>query len=151
MSILKGIKDAFSSGRDELTKQVGRFKNQKFMQGTVAVCARIAVSSDGISSEEKQKMLGFIQASPELKVFDTKEVITFFNSVTAFFDFDLEVGKGETMKYILALKSKPEEAQLAIRVGIAVAKSDGNFDEDEKKAVREICAALGFDSAEFGI
>ncbi|EQA1241372.1 tellurite resistance TerB family protein, partial [Escherichia coli] len=55
MSFFDKVKGAINSGRDELTRQVGRFKNKKFMHGTVAVCARIAVSSDGVSSEEKQK------------------------------------------------------------------------------------------------
>lgn len=74
-----------------------------------------------------------------------------FNKLVTSFDFDLEIGKGETMKYILALKDQPEAAQLALRVGIAVAKSDGNFDDDEKSAVREIARSLGFDPAEFGL
>lgn len=121
------------------------------MHGTVAVCARIAVSSDGVSAEEKQKMMGFLRSSEELKVFDTNEVIEFFNKLVSSFDFDMEIGKGETMKYILALKDQPEAAQLALRVGIAVAKSDGNFDQDEKLASREIAIALGFDPAEFGL
>jgi tellurite resistance protein TerB len=151
MSFLNKVKGAFNTSRDELTKQVSRFKNKKFLQGTVAVCARIAVSSDGVSAEEKQKMVGFLRASDELKVFDTAEVIEFFNKLVSSFDFDLEIGKGETMKYILALKDQPEAAQLAVRVGIAVAKSDGNFDADEQKAVREIIVALGFEPAEFGL
>ena len=151
MSFFNKVKGAFNASRDELTKQVGRFKNKKFMQGTVAVCARIAVASDGVSSEEKQKMIGFLHASDELKVFETTEVIEFFNKLIASFEFDVEIGKGETMKYILALKDQPEAAQLAIRVGIAVAKSDGDFDQDEQKVVREIVAALGFDAAEFGL
>lgn len=90
-------------------------------------------------------MIGFLKSSEELKVFETEEVITFFNKLVTSFDFDMEIGKGETMKYILALKDQPEAAQLAVRVGIAVAKSDGNFDQDEQKAVKEIAAALGFD------
>lgn len=151
MSFFNKVKGAFNASRDELTKQVGRFKNKKFMQGTVAVCARISVASGGVSSEEKQKMIGFLQASDELKVFETTEVIEFFNKLIASFEFDVEIGKGETMKYILALKDQPEAAQLAIRVGIAVAKSDGDFDQDEQKAVREIVTALGFDAAEFGL
>ncbi|GAA0347557.1 tellurite resistance TerB family protein [Morganella psychrotolerans] len=151
MSILNRVKNAFNTGREELTKQVGRFKNRKFMEGTVAVCARIAVSSDGVSAEEKQKMIGFLKSSEELKVFETAEVIEFFNKLVTSFDFDMEIGKGETMKYILALKSQPEAAQLAVRVGIAVAKSDGDFDQDEQKAVREIATALGFEPAEFGL
>ena len=151
MSILNRVKNAFNSGREEQTKQVSRFRNRKFMEGTIAVCARIAVSSDGVSAEEKQKMIGFLKSSEELKVFETEEVITFFNKLVTSFDFDMEIGKGETMKYILALKDQPEAAQLAVRVGIAVAKSDGDFDQDEQKAVKEIAAALGFDPAEFGL
>lgn len=151
MSFFNKIKDTFNTSRAELTKQVGRYKNKKFMQGTVAVCARIAISSDGVSSEEKQKMLGFLRSSDELKVFNTNEIIEFFNKLISSFDFDSEIGKGETMKYILALKDQPEAAQLAIRVGIAVAKSDGDFDEDEKAAVRDIATALGFSPADFGL
>ncbi|MDF7681792.1 tellurium resistance membrane protein TerB [Enterobacteriaceae bacterium ESL0689] len=151
MNFFDKVKGALTSGRDELTRQVGRYKNKKFMQGTVAVCARIAVASDGVSSEEKQKMIGFLRSSEELKVFETTEVIEFFNKLVTSFDFDLEIGKGETTKYILALKDQPEAAQLALRVGIAVAKSDGNFDDDEKSAVREIARSLGFDPAEFGL
>lgn len=151
MGFFDKVKDAFNTSRDELTRQVSRFKNKKFMQGTVAVCARIAVASDGVSAEEKQKMIGFLRASDELKVFDTSEVIEFFNKLVTSFDFDIEIGKGETMKYILALKDQPEAAQLALRVGIAVAKSDGNFDPDEQRAVREIAIALGFEPAEFGL
>ncbi len=95
--------------------------------------------------------MDFCDPQEELKVFDTAEVIEFFNKLVTSFDFDLEIGKGETMKYILALKDQPEAAQLALRVGIAVAKSDGNFDDDEKSAVREIARSLGFDPAEFGL
>lgn len=151
MSFFNNVKAAFAGGREELTKQVGRFKHQKFLRATVAVCVRIAVTSNGISSEEKQKMLAFIKSSPELAVFDAKEVIDFFNSLTSFYDFDIDVGKGETTKHILALKDKPQEAQLAVRVGVAVAKSDGDFDSEEKKAVREICIALGLEPSEFDV
>lgn len=151
MGLFNKVKSTLSASRVELVKQVGRFKNKKFMQGTVAVCARIAVSSDGVSAEEKQKMMGFLRSSEEMKVFDTNEVIDFFNKLVSSFDFDMEICKGETMKYILALKDQPEAAQLAVRVGIAVGKSDGNFDPDEQAATREIIAALGFNAEEFGL
>ncbi len=110
------------------------------MQGTVAVCTRIAVSSDGVSVEVKQNMIGFLRSSEELKVFDTTEVIESFNKLVT--SFDMEIGKGETMKHILALKDQPEAVQQALRVGTAVAKSGGNFDKDEQQTVREIATTL---------
>jgi tellurite resistance protein TerB len=149
MSFLKKIKDAVITGSDELVTGVNKFKNKKFMEGTVSVCAIISMASDGASREEKQKMIGFIQQSKELAVFDVNEVIEFFNKLVESFTFDADIGKGEAMKYVVRLKDKPEAAQLAIRVGIAVAKSDGDFDADEKEAAREICVALGYSPADY--
>lgn len=150
MGFFNSIKETFTSGQNELARQVGRFKNKKFMQGTVAVCAYIAVASNGVSIEEKQKMMEFLKSSEELKVFETEEVIEFFNKLLSHFEFDNEIGKGEAMKHILGLP-KPEAAQLALRVGIAVAKSDNDFDADEQKAVGEIATALGFKPQDFGV
>lgn len=79
MSFFDKVKGALTSGREELTRR-RPLQNKKFMQGTVAVCARIAVASDGVSSEEKQKMIGFLRSSEELRVFDTAEVIEFLTS-----------------------------------------------------------------------
>ncbi len=90
----------------------------------------LPVSSDGVSSEEKQKMMGFLRSSEELKVFDTNEVIEFFNKLVSSFDFDVEIGKGETMKYILALKDQPEAAQLALRVVLPLRKVTVTSDQD---------------------
>ncbi|MFM5185751.1 tellurite resistance TerB family protein [Aeromonas veronii] len=149
MSFFDKVRKTFSEGRAELVAQVGRFKNKKFMEGTVAVCAYIATSSKGADSGEKQKMMGFIKNSDELKVFDTSEVIAFFKKLEDGYQFDADIGKGEMMKYILALKGDEGAAQLSLRVGVAVAKSDGDFDDAEKQAVKEICMALGFDPSEY--
>ena len=149
MSIFNKIKNAVSAGQSELASQVSRFKNRKFMEGTVAVCACISMASNGASAEEKQKMVGFIQQSKDLAVFDVQEVITFFNELATGFEFDIDIGKGEAMKYVMRLKDQPDAAQLALRVGIAVAKSDGDFDDQEKAIAREICQALGFSTDEY--
>ena len=36
-----------------------------------------------------------------------------------------------------------------IQVGIIIGGADGNFDEDEKRAVREACNAVGISPTEF--
>ncbi|WP_045411881.1 tellurite resistance TerB family protein [Vibrio owensii] len=149
MSFLRKIKNSVLSSAEDLVAGVTKFQNKKFMEGTVAVCAVVSIASNGASSQEKQKMLGFIQQSKELAVFDVNDVITFFNKLVDGFAFDPDIGKGEAMKYIVQLKEKPEAAQLALRVGIAVAKSDGDFDAQEKEAAREICVALGFNPADY--
>lgn len=151
MSFLDKLKSGFAAGRAELTNQVSRFRNRKFMEGVVSVCALVAMASDGAGPEEKQKMIGYIKNSDELKVFDTAEVVEFFNKIVANYDFDKEVGKGEAMKYVVRLRDERDAAQLMIRVGIAIGSSDGNFDDKEKACVREICQAVGLSPSEFGL
>ncbi|MGL5335528.1 MAG: tellurite resistance TerB family protein [Enterovibrio sp.] len=145
MSIFKQAQNAFAAGREELANQVSRFKNKKFMEATVSICAYIAMASDGVDAEEKKKMMAFIKNSDELKVFDSLEIINFFNKRVEVFEFDHDVGKGEAMKFIVQLKDDASAAQLAVRVGVAVGKSDGDFDAAEKNAVKEICIALGLE------
>lgn len=149
MSFFEQLKDAVKSGADDLAASVSKFKNKKFMEAVVSVCAIVSIADGEVSADEKQKMIGFIKQSKELEVFDVKEIILFFNGLLESFAFDHEIGKGEAMKYIVRLKEKPEAAQLAIRVGIAVAKSDGDFDLHEQKAVREICTALALNPADY--
>lgn len=149
--MLSRFKSAVNKATDYVSDSVKRFKNRDLMQATVAVCARVALADGEISSEEKQKMIGFLQQSPELNAFGTKEVVAFFESLVSTYSFDVQIGKGETMKHILAIKGNPEIAQLAVRVGIAVANSDGNFDDDEKREVREIIAALGLVATDFDL
>lgn len=151
MGILDGVRKFANMGRSELATQVGRIKNRVFMEGTVAICTYVAMASNGAGSTEKNKMLSFIQRSEELKVYNTSEVIEYFNKLVSNYEFDREVGKGEAMKVIMALKDKRDEAQLALRVGISVAKSDGDFDNDEQTAVKTICHNLGFKESDFDL
>lgn len=151
MSFISTIRKSISDGHNHLSRQVGRFKNKRFMQATVAVCAQVALADGVVSNEEKQKMMTFLQQSEELRVFETKVVIAFFQELVTAYEFDAEIGKGEAMKHILAIKDEPEMAQLAIRVGIAIGKSDGSFDDEEKAVLKEITTALGLNPAEFDL
>ena len=140
-----------SAGRDELTTRVSKFKNKKFMEGTVATCAYVAMASGGVSAEEKQKMVGFIKNSPELKVFNTEEIITVFNTLAANFEFDQDIGKGEAMKLITRMRDETDAAQLMLRVAIAIGKSDGDFDAAERACAKEICVALNLTPADYDL
>lgn len=149
MDLLGKFGRLLGSAKDELSTQVGRFKNKSFMQGAISVCAYIAFASDGVNAEERQKIADFVRNSDLLKVFRPEEIVEFLNKRLASFEFDMEIGKGEALSYILALKNDPAAAQLALRVGVSVAKSDGDFDEKEKAAVRELCRALALDESGF--
>lgn len=149
MSFVTSIKGAIAGASAEIANQASRFKNKTFMNGVVAVCAHVAMASDGASPEKKQKMIGFIEQSDSLKSFDIKDVMDTFTKFTSSYDFDREIGKGETLKAVWGLRENPGQAQLAVRVGIAIANSDGNLDQFEITAIKDVCAALALNPADF--
>ncbi|MFC4599279.1 tellurite resistance TerB family protein [Cohnella hongkongensis] len=140
-----------ASMKQGLKDQVTKFKNKDFMDAVVAGCAIVAAADGSISSEEKQKMIGYIQHNEELKVFETAKVIERFNFYTGNFDFDAMIGKAEAMKPIVKLKDKPEISRIVISVCCAIGAADGDFDEQEKSVVREICRAVNLNPSDFGL
>ena len=93
MSLFDSFKQKVQETRGQLAAEVGKFRNREFMEACVAGCALVSVADGNINAAEKQKMMKFIQQSNELKVFDTKDVVTVFNKVTEGFEFDNEIGK----------------------------------------------------------
>ena len=134
-----------------LGTEVKKFKSKTFLEATVAGCAIVAAADGVISPEEKRKMIGFINQSDALKVFDATDAIKLFEKFADAYDFDKEVGKAQALKAVAQLKKKNDEARLLIRVCCAIGAADGNFDDNEKAAVREICRELGQDPAEFNL
>jgi len=149
--MLNWLKDKSNEARTRLTAEVSKFKNRTFMEATVAACALVAAADGTISSEEKQKMAGFIRNSDELKVFEMPAIIAFFEKVTGNFDFDADIGKAEALKVIGRLRGIEEQARVMVRVACAIGASDGNFDDGEKAVVRDICKELGLNPADFDL
>jgi len=149
--MLNWLKDKSNEARTRLTAEVSKFKNRTFMEATVAACALVAAADGTISSEEKQKMAGFIRNSDELKHFAMPDVIAFFEKVVGNFDFDADIGKAEALKIIGRLRANEEQARVMVRVACAIGASDGNFDEGEKGVVRTVCKELGLDPAGFDL
>jgi tellurite resistance protein TerB len=151
MSFFDSIKKMSKDASTKISNEVSKFKNKDFLNAVVAGCALVASADGSISSAEKQKMLGFINSSDELKVFSADEVIAAFNNITSKFDFDFEIGKAEALKVISKIKSDVAASKLMIRVCCIIGASDGDFDTSEKAVVSLICRELGISEAEFDL
>jgi tellurite resistance protein TerB len=149
--MLSWLKENVAAARDKLSTEVGKFKNQKFMDAMTANCALIAAASGDVSAVEKQKMAAFISQSPELKIFNMTDVIKSFNAHCEKFEFDFQIGQAEALKVISKIKNDPGAGRLLVRVGCAIGASDGNFDAEEKAACRLVCAELGLNPADFDL
>ena len=159
---LSWLKNKFDDVSKSLKDEVTKIKNQTFLEGVVAGCTIVAYADGVVSSEEKQKMMGFMRSNDVLSVFDTAKVIQLFEKGVSKYEFDRSIGEMEALAVdarrerqqravVGKLRSKPAEARLLVRVCCAIGASDGNFDATEKQAVVRICNELGLSASEFDL
>jgi tellurite resistance protein TerB len=138
MGLFDNVKNAFN-GAITLGKQ---FQNATFKEATIAIVALIAAADGTISPEEKAAVAQAIVSIESLKVFKARELGELFNrycddAVNQFARLDL-------IKKVQKLNGNSESAITAIKIGIIVANSDGNFSKEEKKVfIQEILPAAG--------
>jgi tellurite resistance protein TerB len=148
---LEWLKQRSSELIANMKTEVAKFKNKTFLEATVAGCVIVAHADGVVKPEEKQKMIGFIRTHEALSVFDVNEAVAIFEKYAKNFEFDYQIGQANALQAVAKLKGKEAEARLMVRVCCAVGASDGNFDESEKAAVRNICAELGLNPKDFDL
>jgi tellurite resistance protein TerB len=137
------------SKANELKTEALKFKNKDFLNAAMAGSALIAMADGSISSEEKQKMIKFIESNDALSIFTTSDVIKAFQDFVSQLEFDKDIGEAKAYQAIGKMKSNSEASRLLVRMIIAIASSDGLFDNDEKKIAIKIAKELAIDPSEF--
>lgn len=137
------------SKANELKTEALKFKNKEFLNAAMAGSALIAMADGSVSSEEKQKMVKFIESHDALSIFTTSDVIKAFQDFVGQLEFDKDIGEAKAYEALGKMKSNAQAARLLVRMIIGIASSDGDFDGDEKKVAVRITRELGLDPAEF--
>lgn len=149
--MLDWLKKNSETARAALTAEIGKYKNRKFMEAVVSGCALVAAADGNVTSDEKQKMIGYMQTSDELKVFKMLDVMNAFNDAVSKLEFDAEIGKAEALKTISKVRDDEGAAKLLVRVCCAIGSADGEFDQQERSMVALIATDLGLDPSEFDL
>ncbi|NOT86534.1 MAG: tellurite resistance TerB family protein [Methylococcaceae bacterium] len=134
---------------NELKTEALKFKNKDFLNAAMAGSALIAMADGSISTEEKQKMIKFIESNDALSVFTTSDVIKAFQDFVGQLEFDKDIGEAKAYEALGKMKSNEAASRLLVRMIIAIASADGNFDAQEKKIAVKIISELRLSAAEF--
>lgn len=136
---------------NELKTEALKFKNKEFLEAAMAGSALIAMADGKISSEEKQKMIKFIENHDALSIFTTSDVIKAFQDFVGQIEFDKDIGEAKAFLALGKMKSNVEAGRLLVRMIIAIASSDGDFDVQEQAVAAKIAKELALNPAEFGL
>lgn len=133
----------------ELKTEALKYKNKDFLNAAMAGSALVSMADGSVSAEEKQKMIKFIESNEALSVFTTSDVIKAFQEFVGQLEFDKDIGEAKAFQALGKMKSNVEASRLLVRMIIAVASSDGNFDANERTVAARIAKELGINPAEF--
>jgi tellurite resistance protein TerB len=137
------------SKANELKTEALKYKNKDFLNAAMAGSALIAMADGSISAEEKQKMIKFIESNDTLSIFSTSDVIKAFQDFVGQLEFDKDIGEAKAFEALGKMKSNAQAARLLVRMIIAIASSDGNFDSGEKRVAAKIARELAIEPSEF--
>ena len=84
-------------------------------------------------------------------MFPAQELTQKFDFYASKLQSNFEYGKLEATQTIAKLKTKPDQARAVIQIGTIIGGADGDFDDNEKAAVRDACHTLGIPPAEFDL
>ena len=151
MSFWNEIKEKASDANKSLQRSVGQFKNKKFADASMAMCALVAAADGDIDADERRKTAAFIVSNETLKVFSAADLKTKFDFFCNKLEADYDFGKIEAIQALSCLKGKEDQARACIQLGMIIGAADGDFDADEKSAIKEACFAVGLSPSEFNL
>jgi tellurite resistance protein TerB len=151
MALWNQLRNQTQSMQQTLVAKKNDFKSGAFRDATMAMCALIAAADGSVDVEERRKVASLISQNEVLQNFPADQLQRVFNDDIDKLQQDFDFGKVSILQEIAKVKKKEDEARAVIQIGIIIGGADGNFDEAEKKAVRDACHAVGLPPAEFDL
>ena len=151
MALWNQLRQQASNMQSTLVAKKNDLKSGAFRDAAMAICALIAAADGSVDAEERRKVAALISSNEVLQNFPADQLQTIFNGYCDKLTADFDFGKVAVIQDIGKVKKKDSEARAVIQIGIIIGGADGNFDEAEKKAVREACHAVGISPSEFDL
>ena len=151
MAFWDQLKSRTTEMSGQLKTKSSQFKSKEFANASMAMCALIAAADGSVEASERQKMTALITSNDVLSIFPPDELRQKFDFYADKLAKDYDFGKVEAVATIAKLKAKPDQGRAVIQIGIIIGGADGDFDKDERQAVKEACFAVGIAPAEFDL
>lgn len=136
-----------------LKTQLGSLKTElksgAYRDASMAMCALVAAADGHVDAAERQQMESMILSNDVLQNFPPDQLRQRFNRHVDQLTRNFPQGKTEAMQEIAKAAKKPTEARAVVQTGIVIAGADGHFSQAEAAILREACASLGLNPAEF--
>ena len=122
-----------------ISRHVLKLRDRTLLEGAMATSALVAMADGRVVIEENIALASLIENLELLKVYDPHLAISLHSHWVEKMREDFEAGKHEALDAIARCRDDIEMSELLVKVGIAIAKADSVFSDDEVAVVDEIC------------
>lgn len=151
MPIWNQLRQATQGMQSQLVSKKNELTSGSFRDASMAMCALVAAADGSVDAAERGKVATLISTNDVLANFAPEDLRARFEANCDKLAADFDLGKVELVKLVGKTAKKPAEARAVIQIGIIIGGADGDFDDQEKKVVRDACHAVGLDPAEFDL
>ncbi len=126
---------------DGLRAEIAKHRNRPFLEAAMAASASIAIADGVVSYSERSRVDAILEKLDELRIFDPHTAIDLFNDYVEVLSSDGDVGWTQVRGIVTRFSGK-QEAELLIRIALAMSFADGEFSPQERTRVYDLCDAL---------
>ena len=132
--------------RSALNEYLQRFRNKPFLEASMAASALLALADDEILLSERLALDFVLENVEELRIFDPHKAVDLFRDYAEAIREDFETGREKVFKTVARFAGDEHAAELLVRSCALIGKADGDFSEQEKEVVADLCRVLRIDT-----
>lgn len=145
-SLMSSATAGLASVSATLSGEVTKFKSAAQVEASLAIVALVAGADGEVEKQEREAGVKFVLTNDIFKAFDrsslSAKLEAYYGKCTD------DISKVDLFDVIGKMKGN-DAARSIVKVGIAIAKADGEFEPQEKEILAEVCRVLGLAPSEF--
>ena len=133
--LLSGLTATF---KEELEK----FRQREFMEACMAASALVAMADREVRLSERVALDDILSNVEKLKVFDPVTAVNVHRTFVSDLSRDYAGTKQRLLELLTKQATNPHDAELMVKAGLAIAKADNDYSDEEAQVLEEICRCL---------
>jgi len=129
--------------RDPFAASARRAKDKPFLEASMAAAAFVAATDDVIGLGRRHTLDQILDGVERLKVFEVQAAVALFDEYIRHFRSAPDRARSRALKAISAAGSRPEAAELLLRIATAMARAEGAISAEARSRVDKIARSLG--------
>jgi tellurite resistance protein TerB len=132
-------------------KTAKQVTNQNLMEAIVAGAMLVAAADGTIEKSEMDKLDKLLTSNDNLSAFKPADIRKAMSRYQNILEADFGVGQAKMMKELADISDNTDHCEEVFLNMMAIAKSDGEIEPEEKAVLTKVARSLGISLDEFGL